>query len=54
MKLLCSIDYLIDGKYDKDKVADESKYVSTKNQRIIDVKETLRQKEIVEIDKLTW
>lgn len=54
MKLLCSIDYLIDGKYDKDKVTDESKYVSTKNQRIIDVKETLRQKEVVEIDKLTW
>ena len=54
MKLLCSIDYLVDGKYDKDKAIDGSKYVSTENQRIIDVRATLRQKEIVEIDKFTW
>ena len=54
MKLLCSIDYLIDGKYDKDKAFEGSKAVSTSNQRIIDVKETLRQRQVVEIDKLTW
>jgi len=53
MKLLCSIDYLIDGKYDKDKPT-ESKYYGSSNQRIIDVKESLRQKKVVTVDELTW
>lgn len=50
LALLNSIDYLVDGKFDKDKKSLECKWRGSTNQRIIDVKETLRQNKVVEAD----
>lgn len=47
MKLLQTIDVLIDGKFMKDKKSFNLKFRGSSNQRIIDVKKSLTQKEIV-------
>lgn len=45
--LLNNIDVLIDGKFDINKVRDDLKYKGSTNQRIINVKESLRLNKIV-------
>lgn len=49
-RLLTSIDYLIDGKFDKDKVSLDCKWRGSTNQRIIDVHKSLETGQIVEIE----
>lgn len=48
--LLSSIDVLIDGKFEKDKCDSGLKYRGSSNQRIIDVKESLKEGKIVTIE----
>lgn len=47
-RLLNNIDYLIDGRFIKDKASLDCEFRGSTNQRIIDVKETLRLKKIIE------
>lgn len=47
IKLLYKVDVLIDGKFRKDLMEGASKYTGSKNQRIIDVKESLKNKKVV-------
>ena len=49
-RLLTSIDYLIDGKFDKDKVSLDCKWRGSTNQRIIDVRKSLQTGQIVETE----
>ena len=48
--LLSNIDVLVDGRFDKDKQQDGLKFRGSTNQRLIDVKESLRLNEIIIID----
>lgn len=47
---LRKIDCIVDGEFDDSRINCEKPFVSSSNQRIIDVKETLKTKEIVEWD----
>lgn len=49
LELLKYIDVLIDGKFEKELTKDARKYTGSSNQRIIDVKESLKRKEVVQI-----
>ena len=48
--LLSNIDVLVDGRFDEDKQQDGLKFRGSTNQRLIDVKESLRLNEIIIID----
>ena len=48
--LINSIDVLVDGKFEKDKIQDGLKFRGSTNQRIIDVKESVRLDKIITID----
>ena len=50
MRLLRNIDYLIDGRFDKNKVSLDCNWRGSTNQRIIDVQKSLETGEIVEVD----
>ena len=47
LRLLKSIDVLIDGKFDKTLKEDASKYTGSSNQRIIDVQKSILENQIV-------
>ena len=49
LELLREVDVLIDGKFEKDKSDLMLKYRGSSNQRVIDVKKSLEQGNIVEI-----
>lgn len=49
-RLLTSIDYLIDGRFDKDKVSLDCKWRGSTNQRIIDVRKSLKTGQVVETE----
>lgn len=49
--LLYEIDVLIDGKFDKNKMDNNCKYRGSNNQRIINVKESLKNNKIIELRK---
>ena len=49
-ELLNNIDVLVDGKFEEEKMQDGLKYRGSINQRIIDIKESLRLNEIIIID----
>lgn len=49
-RLLSNIDYLIDGKFDKDKASLDCKWRGSTNQRIIDVRKSLQSGQIVETE----
>lgn len=46
-QLLNNIDVLVDGKFEEDKKSNKLKYRGSSNQRIIDVKKTLKMKQII-------
>lgn len=48
-----NIDVIIDGLYDKSKRNLSLKYSGSENQRVIDVKKTMKEKYIVELDNIT-
>ena len=48
-----NVDVIIDGLYDKSKRNLSLKYSGSENQRVIDVKKTMKEKYIVEIDNIT-
>ena len=48
--LLENLDVLVDGRFDETKTKDGLKYRGSTNQRIIDVKESLKNGEVVTID----
>ena len=49
-ELLDNLDVLVDGKFDETKMEDGLKYRGSANQRIIDVKETLKIGEVVTLE----
>ena len=49
-KLLSNVDYLIDGRFEQDKASLNCNWRGSTNQRIIDVKQSLAQKTIVEVE----
>lgn len=50
LKLLSNVDYLIDGRFEQDKASLNCNWRGSTNQRIIDVKQSLAQKTIVEVE----
>lgn len=48
-ELISDIDVLIDGKFDKNKKDDNLKYRGSSNQRILDVKESLKFGKVIEL-----
>lgn len=50
LRLLHNIDYLIDGKFDKDKVSLDCSWRGSTNQRIIDVQQSIKQNKIIETE----
>lgn len=48
LDLLKKLDVLVDGKFNKELTKGASKYTGSKNQRIIDVKESIRLNKIIE------
>ena len=51
-ELLNYLDVVVDGKFEKDKKNLKLKFRGSSNQRIIDVKESLKEKKVVQIDRL--
>ncbi|MCY6370020.1 anaerobic ribonucleoside-triphosphate reductase activating protein [Clostridium ganghwense] len=51
LELLKYIDVLVDGKFQKDLTEGSCKYAGSKNQRVIDVKESVNSNNIIEINK---
>lgn len=51
IKLLKHIDVLVDGKFEKDLTEGSCKYAGSRNQRVIDVQESLKNGKIVEINE---
>lgn len=49
-KLLSNVDYLIDGRFEQDKASLNCNWRGSTNQRIIDVKQSLAEKTIVEVE----
>lgn len=49
-KLLSNVDYLIDGRFEQDKASLNCNWRGSTNQRIIDVKQSLAEKAIVEVE----
>ena len=49
-KLLSNVDYLIDGRFEQDKASLNCNWRGSTNQRIIDIKQSLAQKTIVEVE----
>lgn len=49
-KLLTNVDYLIDGRFEQDKASLNCNWRGSTNQRIIDVKQSLAEKTIVEVE----
>ena len=52
-ELLNYLDVVVDGKFEKDKKNLKLKFRGSTNQRIIDVKESLKENKVVQIDRLT-
>jgi anaerobic ribonucleoside-triphosphate reductase activating protein len=50
LNLLHNIDYLIDGRFEKDKVSLDCAWRGSTNQRIIDVRKSIREGKVVEIE----
>ena len=50
MRLLYNIDYLIDGRFDKDKASLDCKYRGSTNQRIIDVKMSIAENMVIPVE----
>jgi anaerobic ribonucleoside-triphosphate reductase activating protein len=50
MRLLYNIDYLIDGPFIKDRASLDCKWRGSTNQRIIDVKASIKEGKVVEVD----
>lgn len=51
-ELLNYLDVVVDGKFEKDKKNLKLKFRGSSNQRIIDVKESLKENKVVQIDRL--
>lgn len=51
VELLNNIDVLVDGKFDIDQLSMEAAFRGSKNQRIIDVKTSLKENKTIEIEK---
>ena len=51
MNLLSNIDVLVDGKFDMNLKSMDLYYMGSRNQRVIDVKKSLKNKEVVLIEK---
>ena len=50
LRLLNNIDYLIDGKFDKDKTSLDCNWRGSTNQRIIDVRKSYQQGKVIEAE----
>ncbi|MEQ8199060.1 MAG: 4Fe-4S cluster-binding domain-containing protein, partial [Clostridiaceae bacterium] len=49
-ELIDNIDVMVDGKFEKDNMEEGLRFRGSKNQRIIDVRESLRKGEIIEVE----
>ena len=52
LKLLNNIDYLIDGPYDKTKKSLDCLWRGSTNQRIIDVKKSLKENQVITVEEI--
>lgn len=50
LKLLNEIDVLVDGKFDINKMSGDHKFRGSSNQRLIDVKESIKQNKVIEYE----